>query len=77
MFADGFSKILESSNLRFDSLCSFVDGKSARQLTIVKHGRNISRVIMNSRRYFSYYWFGYFTSGKASLLAHEFKMTSR
>lgn len=32
---------------------------------------------MNSRRFFGYYWFGYFTCGKESLLAHEFTMTSQ
>jgi hypothetical protein len=47
------------------------------QLTISKRRRNISRVIMNSRRFFGYYWFGYFTEGKASLLAREFTMTSQ
>jgi hypothetical protein len=47
------------------------------QLTICGRRRNISRVIMNSRRYFAYYWFGYFTKRKASLLAREFTMTSQ
>lgn len=30
---------------------------------------------MDSKRFFGYYWFGYFTCGKASLLVREFTMT--
>jgi hypothetical protein len=30
---------------------------------------------MNGKRYFGYFWFGYFTDGKASLLAHGFTTT--
>jgi hypothetical protein len=30
---------------------------------------------MSSQRYFSYFWYGYFAVGKASLLAHGFTTT--
>ncbi len=30
---------------------------------------------MKQQRYFSYFWYGYFTVGKESLLAHGFTTT--